>query len=113
MTRKKIDGQRSCSFCGKPQEIAGDLINGPAGDAGDVAICADCVQVCGQMFKIERKPPRNAKTPRRPFPLKRLPPPAEIKAELDKYVVGQDRTKKALAVAVNSHYKRIQNPVVD
>ena len=65
-----------------------------------------------QILKVEKKPSSTKlKSSHRPYPLKRLPVPSEIKTELDRYVVGQERTKKALSVAVNNHYKRIMNPV--
>ena len=113
MTKKKTDG-KVCSFCGKPQESVGNIIAGP----GNVFICDACVGICDKILAVEGKKGRkpstaNTSVSRQPLPLKRLPPPREIKEQLDKYVVGQDRTKKALAVAVNNHYKRIQNPIVD
>src|SRR5262245_11466907 len=105
MTKKRED--RFCSFCGKPRDMDGDIING----RNDVTNCYECVEVCNQILKVEKKSYKTPKTAHRPYPLKRLPTPAEIKGELDKYVVGQERTKKALAVAVNNHYKRIMNPI--
>jgi ATP-dependent Clp protease ATP-binding subunit ClpX len=96
------------------------LIAGP----GDVNICNECVEICNQLLKIEKQqPPRRPGAPPTPAPPppavpagltpRRLPTPQEIKTELDKYVVGQDRTKRALAVAVNAHYKRINHPGID
>jgi ATP-dependent Clp protease ATP-binding subunit ClpX len=72
------------------------------------------VETAQLIISAERRPRRRKGMPfTRPLIPKRIPTPREIKAELDKYVVGQDRTKKILSVAVNNHYKRIQNPIPD
>lgn len=90
-----------CSFCGKPQAEVRKLIAGPS----SVFICDQCVLVCKNLVDKElkdQKPP--AETPKfRP----RLIKPAEIKATLDQYVIGQDQAKRVLAVAVYNHYKRL------
>ncbi len=109
MSTKKRGEGKLCSFCAKPREMVGDIITGP----GDVCICTECVEVCNQILRVEKKQYKTAKTGHRPYPIKRLPTPHEIKEELDKYIIGQDRTKKAVAVAVNNHYKRIMNPQVE
>jgi ATP-dependent Clp protease ATP-binding subunit ClpX len=106
-TRKRSTDDRFCTFCSKSRSEVDNLIAGP----GEICICDECVEICNQILKVEKKPRKTAKSGRRPYPLKRLPSPSEIKAELDRYVVGQERTKKALAVAVNNHYKRIMHPV--
>ena len=84
----------SCAFCGKPAS------DGPLIDGRDAAICADCVTICSDIMSRDRKltgvPTKES-----------LPIPKEIKAVLDEYVIGQDRAKKALSVAVYNHYKRI------
>ena len=85
-----------CSFCGKPKEETRRLISGPDG----VCICDECVEICKSMVDEWQE----EKTPETEVPLKK---PAEIKAELDKYIVGQDKAKRVLSVAVYNHYKRI------
>ena len=82
-----------CSFCGKSESQA-RLIAGP-----NVCICSDCVQACCDLLGDEI-----AETPDMP---EKLPTPAEIKAYMDGYIIGQDNAKIALAVAVYNHYKRI------
>ena len=82
----------SCSFCGK-QESQARLIAGPG-----VCICSDCVQACCDLLS---KDSRENEMP------ERLPTPAEMKAYMDNYIIGQDDAKIALAVAVYNHYKRI------
>ncbi|MBI4835231.1 MAG: ATP-dependent Clp protease ATP-binding subunit ClpX [Planctomycetes bacterium] len=96
-----------CSFCGRRIPIQ-QLIGGPDG----IAICLDCLELCNRMVKpgktIQRPsvPGGEKKTPT----ITKLPIPKEIKKALDEYIIGQDRTKKILSVAVNNHYKRILNP---
>ena len=85
-----------CSFCGKPKEETRRLITGPDG----ACICDECVEICKSMVEEWE----NEKEPQADVPLKK---PAEIKAELDKYIVGQDKAKRVLSVAVYNHYKRI------
>ena len=87
---------QQCSFCGKAKEEARRLISGPDG----VCICDECVEICKSMvdeWDGDEKPQTEV-------PLKK---PAEIKAELDEYIVGQDKAKRVLSVAVYNHYKRI------
>ena len=105
--KKRGTDDRFCTFCSKSRGEVRNLIAGP----GEICICDECVEICNQILKVEKKPSKAVKSSHRPYPLKRLPIPTELKAELDRYVVGQDRTKKALAVAVNNHYKRIMHPV--
>ena len=85
-----------CSFCGKPKEETRKLITGPDG----VCICDECVEICKSMVEDWEQ----EKAPEKDVPLKK---PAEIKAELDQYIVGQDKAKRVLSVAVYNHYKRI------
>ncbi len=96
-----------CSFCFRRREEVPSMIMGPGG----VNICADCVQTCYDMLGLsgtERRGYRHAASS--PFRPLRLPKPAEIYEFLNQYVVGQERAKKILAVAVYNHYKRIQMP---
>lgn len=88
-------GELRCSFCGKPNSQVKKLIAGPDG----VYICDECVEVCERIMRDNEK-----KSSGRTVELKK---PAEIKAELDKYIIGQDKAKKVLSVAVYNHYKRI------
>ncbi len=97
-----------CSFCFRRREEVPSMIMGPGG----VNICADCVQTCYDMLGLsgtERRGYRQA-APSSSFRPLRLPKPAEIYEFLNQYVVGQERAKKILAVAVYNHYKRIQMP---
>jgi len=92
-----VEGLR-CSFCQKPQNAVGKLISSP-GEQPRTYICDECVAVCNTILEEERGD--------RPQPAQaKLPRPAEIKAFLDQYVVGQETAKKKLAVAVYNHYKR-------
>lgn len=85
-----------CSFCGKSQRQVKKLIAGPA-----VYICDECVKLCNEIVEEEFAEPSR-------FVLERLQKPKEILKALNDYVVGQERAKKTLAVAVYNHYKRIQ-----
>jgi ATP-dependent Clp protease ATP-binding subunit ClpX len=90
-----------CSFCHKTQEQVEKLISSPS-DYPRAYICNECVNVCQTILDDEKK-----EQPAATAAAKRLPRPQEIKQFLDGYVIGQDRSKKKLAVAVYNHYKRI------
>src|SRR3954451_6537285 len=91
--------QYRCSFCGKSQEDVKRLIAGP----GAVYICDECVELCREIIDEE-----NITTSKPEFNLNRqIPKPKRISELLDGYVIGQDRAKKVLSVAVYNHYKRI------
>jgi ATP-dependent Clp protease ATP-binding subunit ClpX len=92
-----VAGSR-CSFCGQPEEAVRRLIAGP----NSVYICDACVNLCKQILDAG-----NRVEPQAPVSLTEVPPPKEIYTALNDYVVGQDRAKKVLAVAVYNHYKRI------
>jgi ATP-dependent Clp protease ATP-binding subunit ClpX len=91
-----------CSFCGKTQDMVRKLIAGP-----NVFICDECVQLCEDIINNAAQEDGTQEDSDSPLLLDDLPTPAEIHAELSKYVIGQQNAKKALSVAVYNHYKRI------
>ena len=102
MERRRDDsnGNLCCSFCGKSQKEVKKLIAGPT-----VYICDECIALCNDIIaeEVEKDEPAGGSDP--------MPKPSEIKAILDDYVVGQERAKKVLSVAVYNHYKRIDTKV--
>ena len=88
----------NCSFCGKNQNEVKKIISGPG-----VSICNECIKVCYDILIEERKKVNNK------FEIKEIPSPKEIKEFLDRYIIGHQRTKKILSVAVYNHYKRIKS----
>ncbi len=98
--RDESNGNLCCSFCGKSQKEVKKLIAGPT-----VYICDECIALCNDIIaeEVEKDEPHGGSEP--------IPKPEEIKSILDEYVVGQDRAKKILAVAVYNHYKRIDSRV--
>ncbi len=100
MKRTGSDDSLRCSFCHKSQDVVGKLISSPS-DYPRAYICDECIAVCNSILEDDRNEQSHA-TPHK------LPKPLELKEYLDQYVIGQDSTKKKLAVAVYNHYKRIQ-----
>jgi ATP-dependent Clp protease ATP-binding subunit ClpX len=100
-TSRGSDESLRCSFCHKSQDAVAKLISSPS-DYPRAYICDECVAVCNSILEDDR----TEAAPGAPPPA--LPKPQEVKAFLDEYVIGQDQTKKKLAVAVYNHYKRIQ-----
>jgi ATP-dependent Clp protease ATP-binding subunit ClpX len=94
------NGNLNCSFCGKSQKEVKKLIAGPT-----VYICDECIGLCNDIIaeEVEKDEPYAGSAP--------VPKPSEIKVILDDYVIGQERAKKILAVAVHNHYKRIDSRV--
>ncbi|MEZ5401635.1 MAG: ATP-dependent Clp protease ATP-binding subunit ClpX [Bryobacteraceae bacterium] len=100
MKRSGSDETLRCSFCHKSQDVVGKLISSPS-DYPRAYICDECISVCNSILEDDRAEPAQG------LPNK-LPKPLELKEYLDQYVVGQEMTKRKLAVAVYNHYKRIQ-----
>src|SRR5664279_2359523 len=100
-TRTGSDDTLRCSFCHKSQDAVAKLISSPS-DYPRAYICDECVAVCNSILEDDRSETQPGAAPTH------LPKPQEVKAFLDEYVIGQDQTKKKLAVAVYNHYKRIQ-----
>lgn len=104
MPSKKNDQQVRCSFCGKPQELAGRMIAG-----NGVYICDQCVELCMSIIEDGEMAAHNHEDNEVVFDNSHLLKPKELKAILDDYVIGQDSAKITLSVAVYNHYKRILN----
>lgn len=100
-TSKGSDDSLKCSFCHKSQDAVAKLISSPS-DYPRAYICDECVGVCNSILDDDKSETQTGQQPAH------LPKPHEVKAFLDEYVIGQDVTKKKLAVAVYNHYKRIQ-----
>src|SRR5210317_329729 len=96
MASKTSSDKLSCSFCGKSQDDVKKLIAGPS-----VYICNECVDLCNDIIEEEIKSEED-------ISLDELPSPLEIFQKLDEYVIGQEKAKKVLSVAVYNHYKRLK-----
>ena len=105
MSQKEKTPKHHCMFCGRSEDEVPFLLQGIEG-----FICSDCVQLAHDYLKDTVEPQSAAGGPER---LENLKTPAEIKAFLDQYVIGQDRAKRMLSVAVYNHYKRINHNLVD
>ena len=88
-----------CSFCGKSQHEVKKLIAGPS-----VFVCDECIDLCNEIIRDELPASTETKSSTND-----LPTPAEIKANLDNYVIGQEYAKRTLSVAVYNHYKRLRH----
>jgi len=99
-TKSGSDEMLRCSFCHKAQDAVAKLISSPS-DYPRAYICDECVAVCNSILEDDRSAAPAAAVPNQ------LPKPQEVKTFLDEYVIGQEQTKKKLAVAVYNHYKRI------
>ena len=99
-TRSGSDEVLRCSFCHKSQDAVAKLISSPS-DYPRAYICDECVAVCNSILEDDRTATPAAAVPNQ------LPKPQDVKTFLDEYVIGQEQTKKKLAVAVYNHYKRI------
>ncbi len=94
-----------CSFCGKPQSLANRMIAG-----NGTFICDECVRMCMNIVEEEEESSKSTGMAEElPLAFERLPKPKQLKAHLDQYIVGQERAKVALSVAVYNHYKRIMH----
>lgn len=98
-TEKGKGGSLHCSFCSRSQEEVRKLISGPS----DVYICDECVDLCNEIISEDTDKSETLTSQ------SRIPRPREIKSFLDQYVIGQERAKKSLSVAVHNHYKRIES----
>ncbi len=87
----------NCSFCGRPRGAFKEIVENPTGSVG---ICNDCIRICREILEAEERK-RQKETSFE------LPNPEKIKTELDHYIIGQDKAKEVLSVAVYNHYKRI------
>ncbi|NQZ57086.1 MAG: ATP-dependent Clp protease ATP-binding subunit ClpX [Lentisphaeraceae bacterium] len=105
MARKK-DKDVFCSFCARTKEDAPQMISSPTG----VYICMECVDICRRLLTGEDEAtPASQETPNLDLGMNELPTPSSITKTLDSYVIGQDRVKKVLSVAVYNHYKRLMH----
>jgi len=100
-TTRGLEESLRCSFCHKSQDAVAKLISSPS-DYPRAYICDECVAVCNSILEDDKGDQQPGSAPAH------LPKPSEVKAFLDEYVIGQDITKKKLAVAVYNHYKRVQ-----
>ncbi len=98
--KRSVQGKKNanCSFCRKSYRDVGPLVEGP----DDVYICGECIELCQSILDQERRRRGETKSL-----FSKVPTPREIVKNLEQYVIGQDRTKKVLSVAVHNHYKRL------
>ena len=108
MANDKFDNEiPHCSFCGRGADDpgVGQIVSSPLG----ASICTECLKACEEVLNpSQKKKVKAAESTKDPIAELKVPKPAEIKAELDKFVIGQNDAKKILSVAVHNHYKRLQ-----
>src|SRR3954467_13724757 len=88
----------NCSFCGKSSREVGPMVEGP----NDIYICSNCTELCQNIFRQEKRKVSGS----RPM-FGQIPSPRQLKEFMDQYVIGQEAAKRAMAVAVHNHYKRL------
>lgn len=108
MARNEERRSIRCSFCGKPQSLVERMIAG-----NNCYICDECVRMCASIVGDTEESAQLTGYDGLPLEFAKLPKPMQIKARLDDYVIGQDKAKKVLSVAVYNHYKRILHPIDD
>ena len=108
MARNEDRRSIRCSFCGKPQSLVERMIAG-----NNCYICDDCVRMCASIIGEDGAPAKVTGYDGLPLELAKLPKPMQIKANLDQYVIGQEKAKVVLSVAVYNHYKRILHGAKD
>ena len=96
---KEARRNANCSFCAKSYKEVGPLVEGP----GTVFICGECIELCESILDQERR----RRTPGSKKPFASVPTPREVTERLAEYVIGQERAKRVLSVAVHNHYKRL------
>ncbi len=101
--KKKTPEEPTCSFCGRSRDTVKTLIAGPDG----LNICDECVDICNTV--IQRPDEKSDESKPSPAEALEVMKPHDIKAGLDEYVIGQERVKKVLSVAVHNHYKRVKS----
>ncbi|HCT45906.1 MAG TPA: hypothetical protein DF699_11895, partial [Phycisphaerales bacterium] len=94
----------TCSFCGKTSREVGPMVEGP----GEVYICSNCVELCQNIFRQERRRVSSVSAQ-----LSEIPSPREIVEFMNTYVIGQELAKRSLSVAVHNHYKRLMHAESD
>jgi ATP-dependent Clp protease ATP-binding subunit ClpX len=103
--RPTMRDELTCSFCGRPESGALLIVPGPGAN-----ICEECVEICQHIMQ-ESRPGKAGKAASGKLKPLKVPPPAKIKAFLDEYVIGHERAKKMLSVAVHNHYQRLNQPL--
>jgi ATP-dependent Clp protease ATP-binding subunit ClpX len=98
-------GSDQCSFCGRTAEQVERLINGPPG----TSICNECVDVCSTLLTDNKRGDGKKNVDATAAKLSKLHTPSEIKAHLDQYIIGQEKAKRTISVAVYNHYKRLRH----